>query len=40
LHKNFYESGLTREIVLTFEEGIRYAVGKLLAIIPPEVLEQ
>lgn len=40
LHKNFYESGLTREIVLTLEENIRYAVGKLLSIIPPEVMEQ
>jgi hypothetical protein len=40
LHHNFYESGLTREVVLTFEESIRYTVGKLLSIIPPEVLEQ
>jgi len=40
LHINFYESGLTPEIVLTSEETIRQAVGKLLGMIPREVVEQ
>lgn len=39
LHINFYESGLTREIVLTSGERIRYAVGMLLDMIPREALE-
>jgi hypothetical protein len=39
LHINFYESGLTREIVLLSEERIRPAVGKLLDMIPREALE-
>jgi hypothetical protein len=40
LHKNFYESGLTREIVLLSEERIRYAIGMLLDMIPREALKQ
>ena len=40
LHMNFYESGLTREDVLTSVVTIRYAVGKLLGLIPREALEQ
>jgi hypothetical protein len=40
LHSNFYEAGLTLDIVESFAEGIRPAVGRLLAIIPPEVLQQ
>lgn len=40
LHRSFYESGLTREIVLTLAERIRPAVGRLLDMIPREVLEQ
>jgi uncharacterized protein (UPF0332 family) len=39
LHRNFYESGLTREIVLTSGERIRYAVGMLMDMIPREALE-
>ncbi len=40
LHQNFYESGLTREIVLDYGERIRRAVGRLLSLIPREALEQ
>ncbi len=40
LHTNFYESDLTREVVLISEERVRGAVGKLLGIVPREVLEQ
>ena len=40
LHQNFYESGLTSEIVLTHGESIRRAVGRLLIMIPPEALGQ
>ncbi len=39
LHTNFYESDLTREVVLISEERIRGAVGKLLGMIPREDLE-
>jgi hypothetical protein len=40
LHQNFYESGLTSDIVLTHGERIRYAVGKMLGMIPPGALSQ
>jgi hypothetical protein len=40
LHQNFYESGLTREIVLDHGERIRPAIGRLLRLIPREMLEQ
>ncbi len=40
LHQNFYESGLTREIVLDYGERIRPAIGRLLRLIPREMLEQ
>jgi hypothetical protein len=40
LHGNFYESGLSRDIVLAAGERISESVGRLLAMIPPEVLEQ
>ncbi len=40
LHTNFYESDLAREVVLISEERVRAAVGKLLGIVPREVLEQ
>ena len=40
LHQNFYESDLTREVVLTHGEMIRRAVRRSLAMLPPEVLEQ
>ncbi len=39
LHQNFYESGLTREIVLEYGERIRPAVGRVLSLIPREALE-
>ncbi|MSQ07620.1 MAG: hypothetical protein EXR54_10045 [Dehalococcoidia bacterium] len=39
LHQNFYESGLTREIVLEYGERIRHSVGRLLSLIPREALE-
>ena len=39
LHSNFYESGLTREMVLDSEERIRQGVAKLLGMLPPEVME-
>ena len=39
LHRNFYESGLTREIVLTSGERIRHTVGRLLDMISREALE-
>lgn len=39
LHINFYESGLTREIVLTLEERIRRTVGRLVSLLPREVLQ-
>lgn len=40
LHTNFYESDLTVEVVLTSEARVRYAIGRLLSMIPREVLEQ
>ena len=40
LHTNFYESDLTREVVLASEERVRGGLGRLLGIIPREVLEQ
>ena len=40
LHSNFYESDLTRAVVLESEERIRFAVGQLLNMLPREVLEQ
>ena len=40
LHSNFYESGLTKDIVLTYEPGIRNSVEKLISVIPREVLEE
>ncbi|MBM3942314.1 MAG: hypothetical protein FJ316_05225 [SAR202 cluster bacterium] len=40
LHQNFYESGLNRAIVLEYGERIRPAVGRLLRLIPREMLEQ
>ena len=40
LHSNFYETGMSLDILLDSEERIRQAVGKLISIIPSEVLEQ
>ena len=40
LHSNFYEAGLSKDIVLSSGDRISESVGRLLAIIPPEVLEQ
>lgn len=40
LHQNFYESGLTRDIILNSGEGITTAVGRLLALIPREALDR
>jgi len=40
LHSNFYETGMSLEILLDSEERIRRAVGLLISQIPPEVLEQ
>jgi len=40
LHSNFYETGMSLEILLDSEERIRSAVGLLISQIPPEVLEQ
>lgn len=40
LHSNFYETGLSLNLLLESEERIRQAVGKLISMIPPEVLEQ
>ena len=39
LHVNFYDSGLTREMVLDSEERIRQGVAKLLNLMPRELLE-
>ena len=40
IHSNFYESGLSRDLVVGAGERIRQAVGTLLAILPLEVVEQ
>lgn len=40
LHSNFYEAGLTREMVMESEERIRYGVARLLGMIPREALGQ
>ena len=40
LHSNFYETGLSLDILLDSEERIRPAVGRLISMIPPEVWEQ
>lgn len=40
LHSNFYETGMSLDILLDSEERIRHAVGNLISKIPPEVLEQ
>ena len=40
LHSNFYETGMSLDILLDSEDRIRQVVGRLISMIPPEVLEQ
>ena len=38
LHANFYEAGMTREMVIDSEVTIRQGVARLIGLIPPEVM--
>ena len=40
LHGNFYEAGLTREMILDSEARVRQGVAKLIGMIPREVLDR
>ena len=39
-HSNYYETGLSMEIIEEFLVGMRLTVGTLLSMMPREVLEQ
>ncbi len=40
LHGNFYEAGLTQEMILDSEDRVRKGVAKLIGMIPREVLDR